>query len=714
MERNIFPQLFDFLSLQNNPEEIFNILELIEENNYYKIYKAIHIQSNCKFIIKILNLSKCYEINQINGKVDPFFDNNDITKTIQEEISTINKFNRINEIFLKYYGSYFSLYSNNLWLIFEYCELGSLSNIKELLGRNFAEAEIATLIKTLLINLNSIYLDLKNQYININVNDIYFNKDWDLKLLTINKYENIRNSQLTFIVMICFHLFCNKIVLNEILKIIKKDAFMIIDKNEPLLSILSQEFIDFLNKCLYSNLENITELLQHPFIIKNTSTNNQKTFFKNLTSEIENLKMKNFELNNWYNALTQNSPKILSESINKNLYNIQKEENEEGHKSRNSSIDVLAAFRFEQMLSERNEENDKVSNNDIYMSIRTNAMGLKDKSNNQTIKKSMNKKNFLYSNKENPSLPHSSIKDTIDTRNSNNRFSSIKNYIKNIKTENYNLKPKNCLRCEIIELNNTIKKNYKKNRSKEIFNKKEIYFNYNTKSILIKNNGNNNNKYNKKIILKNNKQVLKNNYNNYTKCRSEPNKKYNKKLNSQPKRKLIKNKNIKLFFQNSGNKHFNSEKKIFKSRMKISPDLSHSPSITKNSQSVSISKNNTLYNNKKKINKSVNNAVNEFCLEDIDEITSNDRLINRIIIPNGKNIFHFRDIDNYRIEKNIEKRNKKNKDFSKFINNDIIYEKDESSYNKINSYSGLGLLENLETQRIHDLNNKITKYFKTK
>ena len=714
MERNIFPQLFDFLSLQNNPEEIFNILELIEENNYYKIYKAIHIQSNCKFIIKILNLSKCYEINQINGKVDPFFDNNDIPKTIQEEISTINKFNRINEIFLKYYGSYFSLYSNNLWLIFEYCELGSLSNIKELLGRNFAEAEIATLIKTLLINLNSIYLDLKNQYININVNDIYFNKDWDLKLLTINKYENIRNSQLTFIVMICFHLFCNKILLNEILKIIKKDAFIIIDKNEPLLSILSQEFIDFLNKCLYSNLENITELLQHPFIIKNTSTNNQKTFFKNLTSEIENLKMKNFELNNWYNALTQNSPKILSESINKNLYNIQKEENEEDHKSRNSSIDVLAAFRFEQMLSERNEENDKVSNNDIYMSIRTNAMGLKDKSNNQTIKKSMNKKNFLYSNKENPSLPHSSIKDTIDTRNSNNRFSSIKNYIKNIKTENYNLKPKNCIRCEIIELNNTIKKNYKKNRSKEIFNKKEIYFNYNTKSILIKNNGNNNNKYNKKIILKNNKQVLKNNYNNYTKCRSEPNKKYNKKLNSQPKRKLIKNKNIKLFFQNSGNKHFNSEKKIFKSRMKISPDLSHSPSITKNSQSVSISKNNTLYNNKKKINKSVNNAVNEFCLEDIDEITSNDRLINRIIIPNGKNIFHFRDIDNYRIEKNIEKRNKKNKDFSKFINNDIIYEKDESSYNKINSYSGLGLLENLETQRIHDLNNKITKYFKTK
>ena len=192
MERNILPKLFDFLSLPNNPQEIFNILELIEDHNYYKIYNAIHIQSNCKFIIKILNITKYYESSQINGRVDSSFDNSDTSKTIQEEISTINKFNKTNEIFMKYYGSYFSLCSNDLWLVFEYCDLGSLSNVKELLGRNFTEVEISTLIKILLTDLNSIYLDIQNQNINININDIYFNKDWDLKLLTINKSENFR------------------------------------------------------------------------------------------------------------------------------------------------------------------------------------------------------------------------------------------------------------------------------------------------------------------------------------------------------------------------------------------------------------------------------------------------------------------------------------------------------------------------------------------
>ena len=375
-------------------------------------------------------------------------------------------------------------------------------------------------------------------------------------------------------------------------------------------------------------------------------------------------------------------------------------------------------------MTENNVENDEISNKDFYMSTKTNAADLTVKSNNQNTinKKTINNKNFLYSIKENSTPINSSIKDTIDTRNTNIRLSSAKNSIKNTKTEKYNFNPKNCLRCEIIELNNAVKKEYKENRenrSKEINNKKGIYFNYNNSQTVSVNKDNNNNSNidnnNKKIVVKNNKKSRNNNNNNnYIKCKSEPSKKYNKMKYSHPKRQLIKykNNNIKLSPRSNVTKHFNSEKKLPKSQIKMKPNLTHGPITSRNYQSNSNSKNNKTHKNKKKINKSVNEAVNEVCLEDVSEFANNNRLIKSIIVPNGKNIFQYRNINNYQIGQNRENRIEKKKNLVMFINNDKISEKDENSYNRVNSHSGVDSFENAEIQVTHSLNNKITKYFK--
>ena len=130
---NDIPIFSDFLPLPNNPEEIFKLSNLIEENESFKIYKAIYIKSNFNCIVKILNLTKRKEIPVINENPYIFEINNYKNKTIKDEIFLINNYIKKNSIFLKYYGSYFSINTIEIWLIFEYCEYKA--NLKQKFNR---------------------------------------------------------------------------------------------------------------------------------------------------------------------------------------------------------------------------------------------------------------------------------------------------------------------------------------------------------------------------------------------------------------------------------------------------------------------------------------------------------------------------------------------------------------------------------------------------
>ena len=78
-------------------------------------------------------------------------------------MSLVNSSNYI----VKYHISYFSLVTNILWLILEYCASGSINDLMLAVDRTYTEIEIATIIKMVLKGLiiihekNLIYRDVK-------------------------------------------------------------------------------------------------------------------------------------------------------------------------------------------------------------------------------------------------------------------------------------------------------------------------------------------------------------------------------------------------------------------------------------------------------------------------------------------------------------------------------------------------------------------------
>ena len=144
----------DVLSIPSNPEDLFTLLYPIGHGAFGSVYKAKHNSTNKAYAIKIIDYSKDINLTSYN-----YF-------SVQQETNLMKLVNKSNYI-VKYYGSYYSRKSNNLWLILEYCSSGSAIDLMLSMERTFSEVEIATIMEMVLEGLvlihskNLIHRDIK-------------------------------------------------------------------------------------------------------------------------------------------------------------------------------------------------------------------------------------------------------------------------------------------------------------------------------------------------------------------------------------------------------------------------------------------------------------------------------------------------------------------------------------------------------------------------
>jgi len=154
------PEFSDVLSIPSNPEDFFTLIEQIGKGGYGSVYKAQHKVTKQIFAIKIIAYQLNPNDNNISEKLSSQY------KNIQSETNLMKLCNSSKYI-VKYYGSYFSLKSNSLWLILEYCQGGSVIDLMLAMDRTFTEIEIASIIEMTLKGLiiihgiNLIHRDIK-------------------------------------------------------------------------------------------------------------------------------------------------------------------------------------------------------------------------------------------------------------------------------------------------------------------------------------------------------------------------------------------------------------------------------------------------------------------------------------------------------------------------------------------------------------------------
>jgi len=389
-------EFYDFMSLPHNPEELFELLYIIQKNERYEIYKAINNESREVYAIKIISLGD-----------STFF------QKLKEETLIMKSLNKCENI-VKYYGSYFCLKTKKIWLIYEYCPAGSVYDLMKAIDRPLIEHEISIIINDILkalafmhqLNIVHNHIKLSNILITENAisklsnfsysfeisnNSLFFSKknDKSIKQYGDPKYD------ICLLGIACIELFKgiknNNFDSKQLLDLINnKDRYstqkiiekIFFDGSEQL---CSKNFIDFIKRCIETNSNKrptAFELKDHPFIKDNlNSTNSDMILFTNLVKyNIENVEFNKKEYN--YKELPnieQNRFSHLFSSINSNVNKSKITINKNNENEKNSilnfntndnnsyNVDKIAEFRIEQMKKDGEEEVDKYSNKDILV-----------------------------------------------------------------------------------------------------------------------------------------------------------------------------------------------------------------------------------------------------------------------------------------------------------------------------------------------------------
>ena len=141
-----------------DPEEDFNVLELLGEGNYGQVYKALHKESGNIVAIKVVPISS--EIEALRKEIH-------ILKQCQCPY------------IVRYFGSY--LKGDELWLILEYCNAGSVSDLIKSTQRTLNEIEIASILQAVLKGLEYLH-DTKKIHRDIKAGNILLDNRGNAKL----------------------------------------------------------------------------------------------------------------------------------------------------------------------------------------------------------------------------------------------------------------------------------------------------------------------------------------------------------------------------------------------------------------------------------------------------------------------------------------------------------------------------------------------------
>ncbi|MCQ2815742.1 MAG: protein kinase [archaeon] len=327
-------EFFDFLSIPDNPEELFELDDKLGEGRYGKVFKGIHLKTKKEVAIKIIPKSKIRKYS------------------LKKEIS-IMKLCFPCEYILNYYGSYYSIEKDEIWIILELCEIGSIIALRQVMKRNFEENEIASIIEMTLRALSYLH---KNKIIHRDIKgaNILLNKQGKVKLADFGEGAQITQKKIFrkekrgtpywmspqvigqkpydmkadiwSLGITCYELSQGDPPLGEY----KRYKVMNIIENKPPTGLpenntFSEEFNDFVNKCLtYENdlRPSAEELLNHKFIkdhslgekqIKRLINQFYEELYK-LRKEFENISENNEEEDNGSSFSEENNNEDKEES----------------------------------------------------------------------------------------------------------------------------------------------------------------------------------------------------------------------------------------------------------------------------------------------------------------------------------------------------------------------------------------------------------------
>ena len=398
-EKTLF---YDFFSLPHNPEELFTLLYLLGKNDNYEIYKAIYNETRDIFCVKIIPLDK--NIIEIDKSCKVSENSSKLLFQKLKQETLLMKSLKNCENITQYYGSFLSFKSRNIWLIYEYCPLGSVYDLMKIIDRPLTEEEISIIMNDIIHGLIYIH-QLNIIHRNIKITNILLNDNGNAKLnnfsksvqkldneIFISKDKNNEDQNdikydILLLGITCIELFkgLKNISFNRknLIDKIKNNnsSHNIIDKS--FLSdddkYISNEFIEFIQKCVEQNSykrPTAFELSNHPFIKKNISSSD-KTRFINLVKinieKIENNKKENFikkKKRNFYNSIYCNTKKTVKSNISINEKNSISVSNYINNTNdANTIVDKLAEFRIEQMKRQEEVEEDKYTSKDLYSNI---------------------------------------------------------------------------------------------------------------------------------------------------------------------------------------------------------------------------------------------------------------------------------------------------------------------------------------------------------
>ena len=271
--------MYDFISSKGiDPENEFDLIELVGQGNYGRVYKAMHKKTGKIYSAKISYIEKTNEV-----------------ESFKKEINILSQCN--NQYIVHYFGSYIK--GHQIWIILEFCDGGSLYELIKILPRNLNEEEIASIVCMILKGLIFLH-ENKKIHRDIKTENILLTHEGIAKLADFGVSTQLMHSFSKKITKIGTPFYMSPEVILQNKYDYKCDIWSLgittieMAEGEPpfakvkgywvLKKIIthppkglknkekwSSEFNDFVEKCLIYEPEkrpSAKELLQHPFILK--------------------------------------------------------------------------------------------------------------------------------------------------------------------------------------------------------------------------------------------------------------------------------------------------------------------------------------------------------------------------------------------------------------------------------------------------------------
>ena len=271
--------MFDFISSKGvDPETEFDLIELVGQGNYGRVYKAMHKKTGKIYSAKIAYIEKTNEV-----------------ESFKKEINILSQCN--NQYIVHYFGSYIK--GHQIWIILEFCDGGSLYELIKILPRSLNEEEIASIVYMILKGLVFLH-ENKKIHRDVKTENILLTHEGIAKLADFGVSTQLMHSYSKKITKIGTPFYMSPEVILQNKYDYKCDIWSLgittieMAEGEPpfakvkgywvLKKIIthppkglknrekwSNEFNNFVEKCLIYEPEkrpSAKELLQHPFILK--------------------------------------------------------------------------------------------------------------------------------------------------------------------------------------------------------------------------------------------------------------------------------------------------------------------------------------------------------------------------------------------------------------------------------------------------------------